>query len=178
MDAAEKQRILEEARRNVSGLREQSEERLVQRRSSAPLVHKTTVNEPLRRQDYSSDDQSSSSDYDRDWNNWLARGVDARLEAERQLTIDVVGEALGTIRAQLRKEFQDKLSTETRVLSEQVKALQAEVTSLRTQLAEQRAVTSFHKELSDHAVRLNVFNSQLEGLAEDIAPFYPLRRWR
>jgi hypothetical protein len=148
------------------------EEPIVQRNSTATLIHKmkedalvTAPNRSLSMQpDAAADPQQKWAD---SWNNWLARAI----EAERDFMHDVHAQVIAEERKLWRREIQDKLSSETRVLSEQIKALQAEVSGLRTALAEQRAVVGLYKELGDQAVRLHALGTQVAGFAKDVGPF-------
>jgi hypothetical protein len=168
MDATEKQRVMEQARANVADWRAPRPEVVHKRNPQPTLIHKITED---ARVDQVAPVQSmdTQQDWADSWNDWLARGIEAAILKEREFSHEVVGDVIGQIREGLREEFAKRMDTEARVLSAEIRALRDEVACLRTQLAQQSAITGAYKQIGDQAVQLYALGTQLATVSKSVA---------
>jgi hypothetical protein len=73
------------------------------------------------------------------WNEWADSRIDARLEEERKMVMDIVGECLGELLAKERDATMAAMRDQVRELKIETTSLRSEVIELRTQLALERA---------------------------------------
>jgi hypothetical protein len=69
------------------------------------LVYKVHENPPCRLQEQAMDDDTSAA-----WNAWAQGLITSEIEQHRQFMTAVIGEALSTIRHELRTEFRDEIA--------------------------------------------------------------------
>jgi len=149
-DEERKRKTLEEARAHLDG--SWSPERFrsepvggapVRRTDSVEgVVYKVTENAPVAAAPGANDDA---------WNAWLTRELDARLDQERQLMIEVVGEVV----AKLRAERDDSRSAEVSAEFARVWRAICETKKMMVDLQRERVERGFRDVSGDPAKKMN-----------------------
>jgi hypothetical protein len=110
--------------------RVEAEAELTTRSADDGLIYKRYENQPA--------EVTRAGD---DWNEWFDARLDARLEQERKMIMDITGEALGELLAKERKKREDtirKVREELRELKLECAKLASESAALREALAADR----------------------------------------
>jgi hypothetical protein len=167
LERARRRRIVSDARATIARLRREAIERHELERQPGPDLAKVMIPAPedrvakwrreaeeriaAREAERAKDDliyrkydppapvQSRAGN---DWNEWLTRAIDARLEQERALIFDIVGEVIGTVLEEHKRADHkgDDLSTEVARLWRSFADLQSKLAELHRDRGVDRAL--------------------------------------
>jgi hypothetical protein len=108
--------------------REAAEAELITRSGADGLIYKR----------YEGPQPTAATPAGEDWNAWADARIDARLEEERKMVMDIVGECVGELLAKEREATAAAIRDQVRELKIEATSLRAEVIELRTLLALER----------------------------------------
>jgi chromosome segregation ATPase len=111
---------------------------------------------------------ASEPDWSAFWS-WVDQRIASALDARSLVETEGTGQAIGQVRAQLRREM-ERLAELRNAHAAEVKALRSEITSLRTLFAQERRFDGLQREAAARDVALVHLQRDLAELTQRLGP--------